>query len=325
MPERRSPGGGGRRFWVGSAGWACAGALAALVLVGVQAQARESGVRPSAGTGAAAGSVTSVIDDRGRPVAFERPPQRIVALLPSLSETVCALGACQRLVGIDAYANWPAQVQSLPRVGGLDDVQVEAVVALRPDLVLAATATRALPRLEALGLTVMALEPRTLSDLREVVLRLDRVLGTGRGPQLLATLEADLSRVAQSGPPSARGQRVYFEVADAPYAAGEASFIGELLGRLGAVNVVPAALGPFPRLNPEFVVRADPQVIFLSAQSAAGLPARPGWSGISALREGRVCAFSPAQADVLVRPGPRLAEGLRLMADCLRGPLGARR
>jgi iron complex transport system substrate-binding protein len=293
-----------------------------LLLVG---GASLAGAPPAAGSlpAATATATVSVIDDRGRPVAFDRPPLRVVALLPSLSETVCALGACERLVGVDNYANWPDRVRSLPRVGGLDDVQVEAVVALQPDLILAATSTRAVPRLEALGLKVMAMEPRTLADLREVVLRLDRVLGTGRGPSLLASLESDLARAARDLPPSARGQRVYFEVADAPFAASESSFIGELLARLGAVNVVPGSLGPFPKLNPEFVVRADPQVILLSAQSAPALRARPGWSGISALRTGRVCPYTPAQGDVLVRPGPRLGEALRLMADCLRSAPGA--
>ncbi len=263
----------------------------------------------------------AVQDDRGVDVTLPRPPQRIVSLLPSLTETVCALGACDRLVAVDTYSNWPASVRALPHVGGLEDAQVESILALKPDLVLAATSTRALSRLESLGLKVAALEPRTLADFRRVVGRLDAFLGMARGPALLAQVDADLAGAAQSVPASLRGTKVYFEVSSAPYAASESSFIGELLARIGAANVVPGALGPFPKLNPEFVVRSDPQVIMLSDRDVQALQARPGWRGIRAVKDGRVCNFTPAQADVLVRAGPRLAEGARLMAACLQGRL----
>ena len=88
-----------------------------------------------------------ITDDRGRVVALPQPPQRIVTLLPSLAETVCALGACQRLVGVDRYTNWPDSVKQLPQVGGGIDPNIEAIVALRPDVVLMATSSRAAERL----------------------------------------------------------------------------------------------------------------------------------------------------------------------------------
>jgi iron complex transport system substrate-binding protein len=127
-----------------------------------------------------------------------------------------------------------------------------------------------------------------------------------------------MAQAVATVPPRARGAKVYFEVSREPYAAGAASFIGELLTRLGVGNIVPAALGPFPQLNPEFVVRANPDVIMIGDGSAQGLGQRPGWSGLRALREQRLCSFPPEQADMLVRPGPRLAEAAQLMAQCLR-------
>jgi iron complex transport system substrate-binding protein len=84
---------------------------------------------------------------------------------------------------------------------------------------------------------------------------------------------------------------------------------------------VPGELGPFPKLNPEFVVRADPQVIMISDRNSQALKDRPGWDRIRAVRTGRVCMFAPEQGDVLVRPGPRMAEAAQLMVDCLRGRL----
>ena len=82
---------------------------------------------------------------------------------------------------------------------------------------------------------------------------------------------------------------------------------------------MPGALGPFPKLNPEFVVRADPEVIFVEQSEAAQLPRRPGWRAIRAVRDQRICAYAQAQADVLVRAGPRMAEAARLMVQCLQG------
>ncbi|MBP9896566.1 MAG: ABC transporter substrate-binding protein, partial [Giesbergeria sp.] len=217
-----------------------------------------------------------VVDDRGRTVTLPGAPQRIVSLLPSLTETVCALDACQRLVGVDRYSNWPAQVVQLPVVGGGLDPNIEAIVALRPDVVLMATSSRAQARLESLGVKVVALEPKTYADVQRVLATVGQALGVADAQRVWRVIDAGVQAAAQSVPASARGTRVYFEVNSGPYAAGPSSFIGETLARLGAGNIVPAALGPFPKLNPEFVVRADPDLIMVGARSAEGLAARPG-------------------------------------------------
>ena len=261
----------------------------------------------------------ALVDDRGKRLTLAQPAQRVVSLLPSLTETVCALGACHRLVGVDRYANWPAAVRSLPRLGGLEDTQVERIVALKPDLVLVAVSSRAADRLEALGLPVLALEPKSLAETRQVLRTVALALGRAeQAEQLWASQEARLQAAADRVPPALRGQRVYFEVSSAPYAAGEASFLGELLARLGLGNIVPAGMGPFPMLNPEFVVRAQPGLVMASSRNLAEMAARPGWGALNALRQQRSCGFSEAQADRLVRPGPRLAEGAELIVDCLQ-------
>ena len=260
----------------------------------------------------------NIIDDRGQQIALARPAARIVSLLPSLTETVCALQACARLVGVDRYSDWPASVRLLPQLGGLEDTQIERLVALKPDLVLAAGSTRAIARLESLGIPVLALEPRNLADTRRVILALATALGTPElgdkvWTQVDARIEAAAARLQ-----ALRGQRIYFEVAATPYAAGEASFLGELLARLGMRNVVPAALGPFPQLSPEFVVRAQPEVLMATQQAVAEMPARPGWAGMRALQQARHCGFAPAAFDVLMRPGPRLGQAAEILADCLQ-------
>jgi len=267
---------------------------------------------------ALAAQAVVVTDERGVKVDLPKPPQRIVTLLPSLTESVCTLGACERLVGVDRYSNWPDSVRALPQVGGGIDPNVEAVVALKPDVVLLAKSSRVTERLEALGLKVLVLEPKSHADVRRVLDVLDQVLGTNDAERVWRAIDASVSAAAQSLPPGATNTRVYFEVNSTPYAAGEASFIGETLARLGVRNIVPASLGPFPKLNPEFVVRANPDLIMVGERSAQGMGQRPGWAGIKAVREGRICRFTAAESDVLVRPGPRMGEAARLMARCLQ-------
>jgi len=259
-----------------------------------------------------------VQDDRGRSVALPAAAQRIVTLSPSLTETVCALGACARLVGVDRYSNWPVDIAALPRLGGLEDTQIERIVALKPDVVLAAGSIRAVDRLEALGLRVVTLEPRSLKDMQRVITQVALALGDApAGSALWQRLQARLAAAAARVPAALRGRSVYFEVASAPYAAGEVSFVGEVLSQLGLSNVVAANLGPVPKLNPEFVVRAQPQLVMASVRALADMPQRPGWSAIAALREDQTCAFEAAAWDTLMRAGPRLAEGAEAVADCL--------
>ncbi|MGM9426582.1 ABC transporter substrate-binding protein [Hydrogenophaga sp. MI9] len=266
---------------------------------------------------APAQAALQITDDAGVVVNFERSPQRIVSLLPSLAETVCELGQCDRLVGVDRYSDFPASLQKLPQVGGGLDPNIEAIVALRPDVVLMATSSRAADRLRALGLKVLAMEPKTHADVQRVMLKVGQLLEVPDAQKIWRHIDAAVMAAAQSIPAGARGARVYFEVNQGPYAAGESSFIGETLTRLGAKNIVPASLGPFPKLNPEYIVRANPDLIMVGQRNVEGMAQRPGWAGLRAIREQRVCVFPVAESDTLVRPGPRMAEGARIMARCL--------
>lgn len=259
-----------------------------------------------------------ISDDRGRGVSFERAPVRIVSLLPSLTESVCALQACDRLVGTDRYSNWPAQVQALPKLGGIEDLPIEQLVRLKPDVVLAAKSHRLLDRLEALGIPVVALESQTHADVRRTLGVLADLLAQPAAAQRAwQAIEADFERATARVPPAWRGKAVYFEVGAAPYAAGRASFIGESLARIGLGNAVPAELGPFPQLNPEFVVRARPDIVMVAARDATALRERPGWRSLAALRGEHVCAFETPQWELLIRPGPRMGEAALAIAECV--------
>jgi iron complex transport system substrate-binding protein len=258
-----------------------------------------------------------VTDDQGVTLTLPKPPQRIVSLLPSLTETVCALGQCQRLVGVDRYSNFPASVAKLPQVGGGMDPNIEAIVALHPEVVLAALSSRSAQRLTALGIPVFALEPKNHADVQRVIGKLGQLLGVSDAQKLWREIDGGVTAAALSIPAPLRGTRVYFEVNRGPFGASESSFIGEILLRLGAKNILPAKLGPFPMINPELVVRENPDLIMVGEANLEGMEQRPGWLRIRAIREHHVCVFSAEQADALVRPGPRMAESARIMAQCL--------
>lgn len=261
-----------------------------------------------------------VTDDRGVVVHFKQSPQRIVSILPSLAESVCELGRCQRLVGVDRYSNWPLALTRLPQVGGGLDPNIEAIVALMPDVVLMAVSSRAFDRLEGLGIKVVALEPKMHADVQRILKTLGKLLDVPEeqgAARLWRNIEEGITTAAQMLP-KRKPSTVYFEVNPAPYAAGESSFMGETLTRLGAKNIIPAALGPFPKINPEFVVRANPDVIMVGLRGSVGLEQRPGWKSMRAFRENRLCIFSNEESDILVRPGPRMAEAALLMATCLK-------
>jgi iron complex transport system substrate-binding protein len=265
-----------------------------------------------------ASAQTSVRDDRGALLSFTTPPTRIVSLLPSLTESVCALGACGALVGTDRFSNWPDAVAALPKLGGLEDAQVERIMALKPDLVLATPGARVIERVESLGVKVLVLESRSHADVKRSLEVLARALGRPDAAHDVALrIDAQVAQAAARVPAALRGQRVYFEVDTAPFAAGASSFIGETLARLGLVNIVPAELGPFPQLNPEYVLRAQPQIVLAAQRNLDDMPRRPGWKALQALTQRRHCGFDERTYEVLVRPGPRLGEAAMRLADCL--------
>lgn len=276
-------------------------ALAACALLGALSPALAYGVR----------------DVQGRTVEFAQVPQRIVSLLPSVTESLCALGACTRLVGVDAFSNHPPEIAALPRLGKSAAPSIEAIVRLRPDVVLMAYSPPLMAQLELFGIPVLALDAQDLAGLRRQWHTLDALLQQQRADALIARLQAAVERIALSARSHA-GRSVYFEVDATPYAAGPNSFIGELLAQLGARNIVAPALGPFPRLAPEYIVRQNPQLIIHTPETpAAAFAQRPGWRATDAVRSGRICTLNAAEVDLVSRPGPRLDQAAAVLARCL--------
>ncbi len=296
-----------------------AGAFGALALA---LTLRTGAAVPASGAPAVAAAPAPIVlrDDLHHEITLAHAPRRIVSLCPPLTETLCALGECGRLVATDRYSNWPDAVKELPKAGGLDDPQIELIVRLHPDLVLISSAQRITDRLRDFGIPSFALDTQTYAHISHVVTVLGTIVDAPeRAAALNRRIETEVGQISAQAIARRHGSApsVYYEVDGGPYAAGAGSFIGELLARLGTRNIVDAELGPFPKLNPEYVVEHDPDIIFTSPADVPRLADRPGWDRIRAVREHRICSFGPEIHDTIVRAGPRIADGMRAIADCL--------
>ena len=267
----------------------------------------------------------SVTDDRGVVVVFDKSPQRIVSLLPSLTESICALGKCSALVGVDRFSNWPKSIQELPKLGGMSDINIERITQLKPDVVLLEKASPVIARLNDLGIKTFALDVKSMSDEERVLKKLDLILGTSESTRVWNQIQKEIMRANKQLSTKNGSIRVYFEVNPAPFAAGSTSFIGEILTQLSLVNIIPKSLGPFPKMNPEFVVQAKPDIILLTESTAADIQKRPGWNSIPAVSKNQICVFTGEQNDILVRPGPRMGEAALIISTCIQQKMSSSR
>lgn len=263
----------------------------------------------------------TVTDDLGREVTLQAAPLRVVSMIPSHTETVCAIAGCDVLVGVDQFSNFPAEVGGLPQLGSGFSPNIEAIVALEPDLVLVDEYSGLADALAPLGLTVYAGTPQTLSETYELFETLGAMLDSeNEAAVLVGSVQGKIrgvaARVADAQEPS-----VYYELDATPYSVGPESFIGQLIDAAGGNNIVPAELGDFPQLDPEFVIQADPEVIVLAdapyGESIETLQERPGWSSVDAVQSGRVLELGQAEVDALSRPGPRLGDAVLFLARWL--------
>ena len=264
----------------------------------------------------------TLTDDLGRRVTLQAEPKRVVSVLPSTTETLCALGLCERLVGVDDSSDFPASVVKLPRVGGLYNPNVEAMVALKPDLVVVSKYGKLAESLAAAGITVLAINPETYDEVFSKTLVLGRVMNReGQAKNLVIQMRRDIARIEILTKNAVRKPTAYYEVDPTPYTVGPNSFIGVLLAKAGAVNIIPASLGDFPKISPELVVQQNPQLIL--GVDLATARARPGWAGIAAVKSGRVMAIAPGSAmdNLLTRPGPRLPLALAALAKIVHPEL----
>jgi iron complex transport system substrate-binding protein len=267
----------------------------------------------------------TIVDDAGRSVTLDGPPKRIMTLTPGNTEILFALGAEDRIVAVDQWSDFPPAAKAKPHVAPLNP-SLEQVVRFSPDLILSTHggAEPLLP-LERHGIRVMVFAPRTLDDIYRNILLIGRIVNAERRAEGL--IRAMRQRVAEvvAKVRDAPRPKVFIEFDGSdpsrPFTAGPGSFIDILVQLAGGANVAAGSRTAWPQFSLEELIRADPDLIILSDANAPINPQTPelvasrsGWSHLRAVRLGAIAAID---SNAISRPGPRIVEGLELLAGLL--------
>jgi iron complex transport system substrate-binding protein len=268
-----------------------------------------------------------IVDDMGREMVLPSMPQSIVSLAPSNTEILFALGAGDRVVGVTDYCDFPAEVQGIDRVGGFADPSVEVIVSLRPDLVLATSMhQQQVEQLDSLGVKVMVLFPKDIDDVLRSIRMVGEAIGGERQAQaLVETTRGRIEAVTERLETVEARPLVYYEVFSDPLmSAGPGTLIHQIIQAGGGINMAGDADTDYPQYSAEAVIDRNPDVIIFPAYHGTDalteeqLLARPGWQEIGALKNRR---YHSIDANIISRPGPRIAEAVEILATMLHPEL----
>ncbi len=267
-------------------------------------------------------SSRSFVDDMGRKIYLAKAPTRIVSLAPSVTETLFAIGAGSQVVGVTQFCDFPPEAAQKPKVGYANP-NLESLVALQPDLIITPQQFLKLDllgKLEQLKIPVFILADRSVEDIFSHIQTLGRMLDRSTEAVALGMdLRQEIARLkarTQGQPPV----RVLYVLNSQPLiTVGPGSFIDQLIGLVGGVNVAAKSATPYPRLSMEVVLQEDPEVLVFPIGKAEGISeseqqAWRQWTTLTAVKQGRLRQIP---ADLLNRPGPRIGKGLELLADIL--------
>ena len=262
----------------------------------------------------------TVTDFQDRSVLIAARPQRIVSIGPSNTEFLFALGAADRVVGVDDFSDEPAEARTKDKVGGVKP-NVEKIVSLRPDLVVSVKISDgSLEKIAAQSVVVLVVDPVGAADVGRTATLVGKAIGVD-GERLARQIQDGVDAV-KGRAATLRKKRVYHEIdATDPnklYTVGPGSFIHDLIGIAGGVNVAASTTSPYPQLSPEEVIRGDPEIIVFASYGVTPeqIAARPGWSVITAVKAKRIVKV---EGSLMSRPGPRLPQAAeayyRIIAD----------
>jgi len=271
-------------------------------------------------------SARTITDELGRSVQVPAQPQRIVSLAPSITEILFALGAGDRVVGVTSYCDYPPEAREKPPVGDTLKPSVEKMIAVKADLVIISTASQveaSFRRLEELGIPVYVSNPRSIDGVIESIERLGELIDAReRARQLTDELRSRIATVEARVADASRPSVLVILGTEPLITAGAGSFINDLINRAGARSISAGEKADYPQYSIETVIARQPEIILLQA---GGNELTPRLRQTPAARSNRVYHIDD---DLLLRPGPRIVDGLdQLAAKChpeLFQPGGAR-
>lgn len=270
-------------------------------------------------------------DQAGRVVRVEKIPEKIISLAPSNTEIVYALSLEDRLVGVTEYCDYPEAAKEKPKIGGFSTVDIERVVAIQPDLILAANIHKkeVIPQLERLGFTVLTLDPKTVDEILEAINLIGWFTGKKEEASHLVTeMKNRIKTVTDKtlALPEAQRPAVFYILWHDPLRTVSAEArIHELIVKAGGMNIAQDLEGGYPTMSLEAVLMANPQVIIAGSGHGTGenLPfqfalTEPRLTEVEARRNGRVYEID---ADLTSRPAPRIVDGLEKLAEFIHPEL----
>ena len=266
-------------------------------------------------------------DDMGREVRIEKVPQRIVSHVPSITETLFALGLSEKVVGVSDYCDYPEAAELKSSVGNYFNPSIENIVALDPDLVLTSGHSENINGLESLGITFFVIDPQGIDGIFKDIEKLGKITGTeGKANKLINDMKKDMSYVSSRVKDAPRVRVLY--IIDAtdlnnPWTVGPGSLADTLITMAGGENAAKAQ-GAWVQFSLEEVVSSDPEIIILPAKHGTAFTApevlkgHPAWREISAVKQNRIYLID---GDLVDRTGPRLVQGLEEMAKIIHPEL----
>ncbi len=270
------------------------------------------------------------VDDMGREVTINEIPQRIVSHVPSITETLFALGLGERVVGVSDYCDYPEEAKLKPSVGNYFNPSIESIVALEPDLVLTDGHSDSIKQLDELEppITYIVIDPKDIDGIFKDLELLGKVTGTEReAEKLIEDMQDSIAHIialVEGAPPV----RVLY-IIDAtdptlPWTAGPGSFVDWLITMAGGENIAAEAQGAWVQFSIEQIVSSDPEIIILPAKHGTAftspevLKGNPAWREITAVKQGRIRIID---GDLVDRSGPRIVQGLEEMARIIHPEL----
>ena len=261
----------------------------------------------------------AVQDDAGQTVTLVKPAQRVVTLAPHVTELVFAAGGGARIVGTVSYSDFPAAAKSIPQVGDNRQIDIERVIAMKPDLIvvwLHGSAERQIEPLRALGIPLFYSEPRQLDDIADSILRLGRLLGSDQTAQAAAAeLRLKLAKLKtqyQNRPPV----RLFYQVWDKPlYTLNGQHIVSDAMRVCGGENIFANMTVAAPNISIEAVLQQDPEVILSGDQrnqSSGGVNLWKPYTTMTAVRRGNLFSLN---GDLLSRSGPRMIDGAAALCE----------
>lgn len=271
---------------------------------------------------ASVAALTSLVacgDDPDAMAEVDARPSAIVSLSPTATEMLFAIGAGDQIIAVDEYSNHPAAALEKPNELSGFEPNVEAIAALEPDLVVMMD-DRIAAQLDDLGIAVwVGPAAASFDDVYRQITELGEATGrVSEAADLVARMKADIDDAVASASGAAEGLTYYHELDPTLYSVTSATFAGQVYALFGLVNIADGAQegNDYPQLNPEYIVEADPDLIFLAdtkccGETAASLAARDGWGDIAAVTSGGVIELDD---DIASRWGPRIVDFVRVVA-----------